>query len=79
MANKKTIAAIVVMGALFIVTSITILLLVKNNEGSFEHNGVTYSKDEERWINCMPGPSIDPEHDELCRKAAAANYPYIAY
>lgn len=31
----------------------------------------------EGWINCMP--VLSAEQSELCRKAEAQNYPYIAY
>jgi len=88
MVNKKIVLVIVTVGLLFVVTSITIFLLAKNNEGRFEHDGIIYDKSEERWINCQPSPDYTgPNPDikrrledgkELCRKAFGANYPYIS-
>ena len=48
---------------------ITIVFLLSNhNQDTFEYEG---------WIDCQP--ILSSEEEDLCRRAEAANYPYIAY
>ena len=72
MSGKKTKdkkQLIMILSAVFFIVVIVILVfLLKRNQDTFEYEG---------WINCQP--ILSPQEADLCRRAEAANYPYIAY
>ena len=64
--NKKTIIIIASVVVVVIIAIVVAIIVSRQNE--FHYEG---------WIDCMP-PLSESEAD-LCRRAEAANYPYIAY
>ena len=65
--NKKQ--SIIVISAVILIVVIAILVFLLNRgQNTFEYKG---------WIDCQP--VLSPEKEDLCRRAKAANYPYIAY
>lgn len=67
MNSKKKKIMFVILGIIAIVAIVMTLLLI-SKQNSFEYEG---------WINCQP--ILTKEAAELCERAEAAGYPYIAY
>jgi len=65
--KKDIIMAVLVVLVVGLIIFIICLVTQKQNL-SFEYEG---------WINCQP--ILTPEEADLCARARAANYPYIAY
>lgn len=67
--KKELIIGISIVAVLMIVAVCVVLLTSnKNSEGEFTYEG---------WIDCMP--PLSESQEDLCRRAEAAGYPYIAY
>lgn len=64
--KKRFIVTIFVVILVGIIIAVTLLL--NRSQDTFEYEG---------WIDCQP--ILSPEEEDLCRRAEAANYPYIAY
>lgn len=65
--NKKQL--IIVMSIVFLIgIIIVIVFLLNRNQDTFEYEG---------WIDCQP--VLSESEADLCRRAKAAGYPYIAY
>ena len=64
--SKKKILFIAL--GIIVVVAIVIVLLLVFKQDDFEYEG---------WINCQP--MLTKEETELCERAEAAGYPYIAY
>lgn len=66
--KKRFIALIGIILAITIVIAVLFFKKQSQNEKTFEYEGT---------LNCQP--ILTPEEAELCRRAEAANYPYIVY
>ncbi len=67
--NKDKKQLIIILLAVFLIAIIVVIIfLLIRNQNTFEYEG---------WIDCQP--ILSPEEADLCKKAEAANYPYIAY
>ena len=66
--NKKQL--IIIMVAVFLIGIIVVVIVFLLNRGQdvFEYDG---------WIDCQP--VLSESEADLCRRAKAAGYPYIAY
>ncbi len=64
--NKKLLLTLGIAGVIILAIIIALLLVPKQDK--FEYEG---------WINCQP--ILSKEEAELCKRAEAAEYPYIAY
>ena len=67
--NNKNWLIITILGVILVGVIIAIAVILSNrDQDTFEYEG---------WIDCQP--ILSPEEEDLCRRAKAANYPYIAY
>lgn len=78
--NNKKLFIIIILAVFLIVATIALFFLLKRDQVTSESNSgydSEYDFKYEGWIDCQP--VLSPEKEELCRRAEAANYPYIAY
>jgi hypothetical protein len=67
--NNKKWLIITIFGVILVgVIIVAVAILSSRDQDTFEYEG---------WIDCQP--ILSPEEEDLCRRAEAANYPYIAY
>ncbi|MBQ3945481.1 MAG: hypothetical protein II670_07725, partial [Alphaproteobacteria bacterium] len=69
--NKKqltTIMMVTFLVGIIVIIIVGVIFLYNRDQETFEYNG---------WIDCMP--ELSKSQAELCRRAEAAGYPYIAY
>ena len=67
--KKKTLFIIIgIIAVVAIVVAIVVALFLTSRKDSFEYEG---------WIDCQP--ILSEKEAELCERAEAAGYPYIAY
>ena len=69
--NKKqltTIMMVTFLVGIIVIIIVGVIFLYNRDQETFEYNG---------WIDCMP--ELSESQAELCRRAEAAGYPYIAY
>ena len=64
--NNNLMVALIITGIVLVAAIAIALALFKKDE--FHYSG---------WINCMP--SLSESEADLCKRAKAAGYPYIAY
>ena len=69
--NKKqltTIMMVTFLVGIIVIIIVGVIFLYNRDQKTFEYDG---------WIDCMP--ELSESQAELCRRAEAAGYPYIAY
>ena len=69
--NKEQLTIIMMVTFLvgiIVIIIVGVIFLYNRDQETFEYDG---------WIDCMP--ELSESQAELCRRAEAAGYPYIAY